>query len=129
MKAKFPLSLRQRLSASPALRSLRKPIPPRFPLRFRLMEICLVGRAGCGAGSGIQTCAYGGKILDLPPFFTRTRRHDPRPAASGQRFLYILFRGNQQIPGLWFNFACGANYPHQALKAKGGLFCICVERS
>ena len=25
------------------------------------------------------------------------------------------------------NFACDANYPHQALKTKGGLFCICLE--
>jgi hypothetical protein len=26
------------------------------------------------------------------------------------------------------NFACGANYPHQALKGGYFLFCICVEK-
>ena len=29
--------------------------------------LSLAGRAGCGAGSGIQTCAHGGRFLDCHP--------------------------------------------------------------
>ena len=34
-------------------------------------------------------------------------------------------RGANYLAARWFNSACGANHPYQALK--GGLFCICVE--
>ena len=48
----------------------------------------------------------------------------PGSSATACELIKTRPGANYHIPG-WFNYACGANYPHQALK--GGLFCICVE--
>ena len=46
-------------------------------------------------------------------------------ARSAQYFACALLRRELPCTTGWFNFACGcgANYPHQALKGKGGLLC------
>ena len=85
-------------------------------------------RTGCGLSvvsvDGKKTRPGGNvaeQIFSLSDFALRLRlrlRLRPTLHACGANYL---------APGR-LNFACGANYPHQALKGvSGGLFCICVE--
>ena len=50
---------------------------------------------------------------------------DNRRRAVEKELVYIVYSCYTGLKYFVATYACGANYPYQALK--GGLFCICVE--